>query len=396
MSKMRIAFVTPIFGQITNGPGLYVRNLWKMFSDDREVDFHVVALESDREHPQIHVPVKAGGRGSVYRRLESWTGECCRRLGSSTIAHFNSAHLVRPPFLDQLHRTIVQVNDMEVCQWRLSVAGLRQAGLRRNAALCWRRQRERKAVHTADVTVCNSVATYESVVAAYRLDRARAKMIYKAVPLQPFREPLNLKREVPIRGRRRIVFVGTNWQAKGLDVLVNAAAVLQSRRPSAYEVMVYGQPVASRQMDRIAAQIKRLRLESVVQLRGHIGRHALPQVLADAAVFVLPSRSEALGVAAIEALATGVPVVASRVGGLPEVVDDPICGSLFAVGDAQQLAESIERTIDGDSLQSRIQRSQRMDRFDLLPLEQALRRLYRELNDPSTAALSRSSEDSPL
>jgi glycosyltransferase involved in cell wall biosynthesis len=55
-------------------------------------------------------------------------------------------------------------------------------------------------------------------------------------------------------------------------------------------------------------------------------------------VFLLPSQSESFGLAALEAMACGVPVVANRVGGLPEVVDDGVSGALVSPGDVDEAA----------------------------------------------------------
>ena len=57
-------------------------------------------------------------------------------------------------------------------------------------------------------------------------------------------------------------------------------------------------------------------------------------------VFVLPSEAESFGLAALEAMAAGVPVVATKTGGLPELVEDGVSGFLCEVGDVDSMAES--------------------------------------------------------
>jgi len=62
-------------------------------------------------------------------------------------------------------------------------------------------------------------------------------------------------------------------------------------------------------------------------------------LLANADLFLLPSEQESFGLAALEAMACGVPVVATRAGGLPEVIEDGVSGALFTKGDIEEGAE---------------------------------------------------------
>lgn len=75
-------------------------------------------------------------------------------------------------------------------------------------------------------------------------------------------------------------------------------------------------------------------------------RNDIPALLAASDLFCLPSRTEGLGIAAIEAMASGLPVVASRVGGLPEVVEDGVTGLLVPPDDTAALAEALVRILE--------------------------------------------------
>jgi N-acetyl-alpha-D-glucosaminyl L-malate synthase BshA len=96
------------------------------------------------------------------------------------------------------------------------------------------------------------------------------------------------------------------------------------------------------------AELERLGLTADVELVGE--PTDLPGVLADADLFLLPSETESFGLAALEALACGVPVIASDVGGLPEVVRDGEVGFLCPLGDVAGMAARARRLLDEPGL----------------------------------------------
>jgi glycosyltransferase involved in cell wall biosynthesis len=91
----------------------------------------------------------------------------------------------------------------------------------------------------------------------------------------------------------------------------------------------------------IRDEIRRLRLEEHVELLGALSEAALPAFFAGIDIFAMPSHREGYGVAALEAAAAGRPVVATRVGGIPEVVRDGVTGLLVAPREPAALAAAI-------------------------------------------------------
>ncbi len=140
----------------------------------------------------------------------------------------------------------------------------------------------------------------------------------------------------PRLGRPRVVFVGRLAPPKGVETLVRAAAHL--RTPAAQVVIVGDGPNRAE----IENEIDRLGLRHRVHLTGFVPHDQVPAVLAHADVFVMPSIYEELGSALVEAQWAGVPIVASRVGGIPDVVEDGITGVLVAPRDPTALAGAVD------------------------------------------------------
>ena len=109
----------------------------------------------------------------------------------------------------------------------------------------------------------------------------------------------------------------------------------------------------------------------------HVG-----QLLSQADLFVLPSEQESFGLAALEALASGVPVVASNVGGLPEVVRHAETGWLVPVRDPTALAAAVVQLLADESRRAAMGRAARADAVARFPPELVVarvERLYRQL-----------------
>lgn len=116
-----------------------------------------------------------------------------------------------------------------------------------------------------------------------------------------------------------------------------------------------------------------------------IGKHtSVDEVLACADLFLLPSESESFGLAALEAMACGTPVLASRVGGLPEVVEDGGCGYLFPVGDLEAMAGGAIEILSSDDrwrAMSARGREIAQERFSTAQIVDIYERFYKEVLD---------------
>jgi glycosyltransferase involved in cell wall biosynthesis len=141
------------------------------------------------------------------------------------------------------------------------------------------------------------------------------------------------------RDRNKVVMVANLRPEKGHDVLLDAAAILRQRFPKVRFDIVGDGP----ERDRLIGRSAELGLSGIVSFLGH--RDDVPALLAGAGIFVLPSRSEAFPNALLEAMAAGLAIVATRVGGIPELIDDEQTGLLVPPDRPGALADRIGRLL---------------------------------------------------
>jgi colanic acid/amylovoran biosynthesis glycosyltransferase len=174
----------------------------------------------------------------------------------------------------------------------------------------------------------------------------RIHRVYNGLNLAEFR-PATFSSDPP-----SIVAIGRVIVKKGFANLIRACALLVERGKS-FRCEIVGEGPLENQL---RAQIEQLRLQEFVQLPGPKPQHELRARLANASVFVLPSVPEPEGgmdnlpTVIMEAMATGLPVVSTRVGGIPEMVIDNQTGFLVQPEDAVALAGAIEKVTNDRSL----------------------------------------------
>jgi alpha-maltose-1-phosphate synthase len=209
---------------------------------------------------------------------------------------------------------------------------------------------EEVAVRSAAAVIAVSAGMRADVLAAYPgLAEERVHVIRNGIDTHEYRpDPSTdvLQRYGISPGRPTVAFVGRITRQKGVPVLLRAAAALD---PAVQLVLCAGQPDTPELEAEVTLLVKQLRAtrSGVIWLAGMLERREVIQILSHATVFACPSEYEPLGIVNLEAMACGTAVVASRTGGIPEVVADGETGLLVPPGDPAALAAAIgELTAD--------------------------------------------------
>lgn len=199
---------------------------------------------------------------------------------------------------------------------------------------------ERLVRRITTATICVSETERRAGLAAGTCDERRTVVIRNGIDVTA--RPVARPETSP----PRIVAVGRLQAPKDVLCLVRALAKLEQR---SFSVLVVGD---GPDRPAIEAEVQRLALTRVVHLAGR--RDDVAEILAASQVFVLSTRSEGLPFSVLEAMAAGLPVVASRVGGLPEVVVEGETGVLVTPDAPGELAAAIAQLLDDPALRGRL------------------------------------------
>ncbi|WP_406440571.1 glycogen synthase [Streptomyces sp. NBC_01613] len=206
---------------------------------------------------------------------------------------------------------------------------------------------ERTAIETADAVIAVSGAMREDILTCYpTLDPAKVHVVHNGIDTTLYRpdhgtdvvDRIGLDRDRPF-----ILFVGRITRQKGVPHLLRAVRDID---PAAQVVLCAGAPDTpeiDREFRDLYQELSSVR-EGVHWIPQMLPRPEVIQLLTHATAFVCPSVYEPLGIVNLEAMACGTPVVASRVGGIPEVVDDGKTGLLVSVDD--DFEASLARALD--------------------------------------------------
>lgn len=154
----------------------------------------------------------------------------------------------------------------------------------------------------------------------------------------------------PLREVPRISVVGRLSPEKGHIVLLRAVAMLRDRGVAVELEIIGGGPFEGE----LLAEQSRLRLDDRVVHRGELLPAAVREQLADADIFCLPSFSEGLPLSIMEAMAIGVPVVATGISGIPELAINGETALTVPPGNVQSLADALQLMITDDEMRTRL------------------------------------------
>ena len=235
----------------------------------------------------------------------------------------------------------------------------------------------RPLLRSAGRVIAVSQAVAESLRRNGVIESSKITVVHNGIDIDRFDRSRTRSNDLPIL----VGTVGHLAPIKGQDVFVRAAALISARRPSVHFVVI-GEDKSPQMGHRrsLESLIAELGVSEIVTMPGW--RDDMPAVLSSLTLFVSAARSEPFGLAIVEAMAAGLPVVAAASEGALEIIEDGISGKLVPVDDPEALAQAINDLLDDPHERSRLGRNALLaarERYSLARMASDTERVYREV-----------------
>lgn len=203
---------------------------------------------------------------------------------------------------------------------------------------------DRTVIQRADKIIAVSRFTKASITSAYHVPSSKIHVIHNGIYPQQYNcnetNSAETKKTSPTKNEPSILYVGRLEQRKGLDFLLLAFALLSQQAKCSLIIAGSGEQAPYRRL------AKKLGINNKVSFTGHADEATLKRLYAACDVFVLPSLLEGFGLTILEAMASAKPVVATKVGGIPEIVKNNVHGKLVQRENPEQLCKALKFFIE--------------------------------------------------
>jgi alpha-maltose-1-phosphate synthase len=381
-TDLRVGLLTREYPpEVYGGAGVHVEYLARELA--RLVDVTVHCQGADRPTAVAHRPWERLAGSNPALQTLSTDLSMVAALDSVDLVHSHTWYANQAGHLASLLYDVPHVMTMHSLEplrpWKAEQLG---GGYRLSS---WA---ERDAVQSATAVIAVSEGMRADLLEAYpAVDAGRVRVIHNGIDAQEYAPDPGtdvLERHGVDPQRPSVVFVGRITRQKGVPVLLHAAADLD---PGVQLVLCAGQPDTpelGEEVTRLVEELQRTR-QGVIWIQGMLERREVIQLLSHATVFVCPSVYEPLGIVNLEAMACGSAVVASKVGGIPEVVVDGETGLLVPPDDPASLAVALNelaRDPERAAAMGRAGRERAVAEFDWSTIAARTAELYAELVRP--------------
>ena len=326
------------------GVGKHVQNLCRRLYPN--VSLRLVTATYGRPVEQFEINNLARLRAMSFPLLlaQYLSGLRFVRLNDDELIHIHVPHAFLPRgrrrIVSTFHVVWAEYSEALRRQRPISVFDLQLAGT--NQMLI---KAEKKLAIVSNAVIAVSQSVKHELVSRYDLDPNKVHVIHNGV---------NVHDCQPSQDRQNIfLYIGRQTAHKGLPYLLQAFAKF-ARSHGKYELVIVGERLEGGVDPSLIHLSKELGINDRVKFTGRLPERRTIEILGRARCLVLPSLAEAFGMTVLEAMASETPVIATRVGGIPEVVRNGRNGLLVLPADPDSLSEAMERIASDSRLRRKL------------------------------------------
>jgi glycosyltransferase involved in cell wall biosynthesis len=352
---MNVCFVTPEYFPISGGTGAYVYYL-SQYLRKLGQNVHVVARHSEDSEDtvdgvDVHYRKGKGNAVTRYWRFARSASKKLKELDKKIGLDIIHANLPLVPSFAIPKNSAKAVVCVVHSTWKGEAIVTKRdnpKNLNPNEKMMLRfnfmlRSYEKKLMDRSDALIAVSNYTVDELTELYGIKKEKIHVIYNGVDINKFKPRANktkLKRDFGLEEKQKtVLFVGRLYHRKGLETLLHSIPpVLQEFSDVKYAISGTGFKEKEESLQKLA---KELDIEEHVTFLGYVPDKKLPFLYAASDVFVLPAIYENFPFAILEAQASGLPVISTKVGGIPEFLADNKNGFLIEPGDSTQLTRRV-------------------------------------------------------
>ncbi|KON31306.1 hypothetical protein AC477_04250 [miscellaneous Crenarchaeota group-1 archaeon SG8-32-1] len=352
---MNVCFVTPEYFPISGGTGAYVYYLSHSLQKLGH-KVHVVARDKQNSERivngiQVHYIAGVGNALTRYWKFARSASKKIKELNSQNGIDIIHANLPLVPSFAIPNNSAKAIVCAVHSTWKgeaivtkrdnpKELNSNEKAMLRFNFML---RSYEKRMMKRSDALIAVSKYTVNELTELYGINEKKIHVIYNGVDVEKFKPRSNraeLRREFGLEEDKKIIlFVGRLYHRKGLEILLHSIPSVL-KQVSNVKFVISGKGFKQKEAS-LRNLVKELGIEEHVTFLGYVPDEKLPHLYSTSDIFVLPAIYENFPFAILEAQSTGLPVIATNVGGIPEFLIDNENGFVISPGDSAQLIQRI-------------------------------------------------------
>jgi len=393
---LNVCFVTPEYFPISGGTGAYVYYLSHSLQKFGH-NVHVIARDKQDSEKivngiQVHYVKGLGNALTRYWRFARSASKRIEELNKQNSFDIIHSNLPLVPSFAIPNNSAKAIVCAVHSTWKGEAKATKRdnpkelnpnekAMLRFNFVL---RSYEKKLMKRSDALIAVSKYTVDELTKLYGIKKEKIHVIYNGVDVEKFKPRPNrveMHREFGLEDDIKIVlFVGRLYHRKGLEILLRSIPPVL-KEFSNVRFVISGKGFKKKE-ENLRNLAKELNIENYVTFLGYVPDEKLPLLYSASDIFVLPAIYENFPFAILEAQATGLPVISTKVGGIPELLVDNENGFVIAPGDSTELTQRLLVLLQDAKLAKEMGDCGRKlieEKFDWRLITSQVINLYREL-----------------